>query len=108
MELSLKFNKHLGNSAYIALRHPDFLTKINELFDMLRIEFLNDPEIKARIHKSVNVSKLLKKLAKQDFNALVIGKYNSWLILCTTAHPQHVIGTKRMSRVKGKFNDKRS
>ena len=75
---------------------------------MLLVDFLNDPDIKSRVHKCVNVSKLLKKLAKQDFNALVIGKYYSWLIISTTAHPQHVIGTKRMSRVKGKFNDKRS
>jgi len=64
LELSLNFNEKLGNSAYRTFSDPDFLTEIDELFNTLLVDFLNAPHIKSRVHKCVNVSKLLKKLSK--------------------------------------------
>ena len=108
LELSLNFDLSPGTSAWRTFRCFAFYDKVARFFKYLSDNFLNNTEIRERVHHSLNVSMLLKEIAHVKTNALVIGRYESWLILASTACPGHAIGTSRTARIRGTFRHKKS
>ena len=79
---------------YTASLKTDWHYRIQRAIETLVSKFLNHDEVLKRVYRRLCLPDLVTRLGECWQNMLVIGKSTTWLILASTGHKRHFVGTK--------------
>ena len=68
--------------------------KLQNALSVLIKEVLNHESVIKRVYHKVSLPKLMSFLGLCNYNILVIGQRNTWMINARTSHKRHFIGTR--------------
>jgi len=71
--------------------HKEATNLLNEIVELV----LNDKVVLQNVYKHMSVFQLTRALSSIQFNLLVIGRAGVWLIVASTCHKSHFVGTMR-------------
>jgi len=86
----------------------NFHHEASNLLNQIVANVLNDREVLRNVYKEIDIFQLTHALANIPNNLLVIGRVRVWLIVASTCHKHHFVGTMRKIKVKPSLCDKQS
>ena len=67
---------------------------------------MNDHEVLKLVYKEIDLLDLTRVFAFLPINFLVIGRTRVWMILMSTCHPNHFVGTMRVHHLRPTLGDR--
>lgn len=75
------------------MKHTFFEAATNLLASILGV--LSDVEVRKQVYKEVSLLELTHIFAELPRNLLLIGRTRIWMVVASTCHSEHYIGTMR-------------
>lgn len=95
LEISYRFNKTFRHAYVTAHFHKEATNLLNEIVQKV----LNDKGVLQNVYKHMSIYQLTHALSLIRFNLLVIGRAGVWLIVASTCHKSHFVGTMRSIKI---------
>ena len=93
VEFSLHFHDQGEMTAYDIITDNGFPERMNNAIKDVVHNVLNEETINAQVMCKMRIASILNVMSKLDYNALIIGAKNCWVINCITSHKGHCVGT---------------
>ena len=99
-EISLRYDHEGPSGAYGALSNPNFPERMHTLLNDIVAGVMNEPSVRALVHSTVSLQKMMRLFCRAESNAVVIGHNNCWVVNAVTSHRNHQVGTKRALKIR--------
>lgn len=105
LEISYRFSKNTNQTFGLPCMISSFYSKAKVLLNEIVSHVLNDLEVLKNVYKRINIQRLTNVLSNLNYksiphNFLVIGQTTVWLIVASTCHKKHFVGTVRKIMLK--------